>query len=436
LEEQQRVKSNSFLKGLVTGLALSLVIVAVGFLTVGIYMRFGAGSRDAETSAQGGKDGDGSENGGAGGRLKVDGTITRKMGLIEKIITDYFYEDGYDDQEMEDGIYRGMVASLGDPYSEYYSAEELKQVQEQTEGIFFGIGAILTLDEDTGFGMIKEVKPDTPAQKSGVKDGDLIYAVDGTSTYGMSLSEIVSMIRGEEHTDVVLTLVRESEADLLDITVTRERVEEETVVATMYENGIGYIQITEFDEVTVSQFNEGLKMLKADGLKGLILDLRSNPGGSLSAVVDIARMMLPEGLIVYTEDREGKRSEYKSDGKNKLEVPMVVLINGASASASEILAGAIKDYDIGTLMGTTTFGKGIVQRVISLSDGSAVKLTISTYYTPNGNNIHGIGIEPDVECIFNADAYYDNRYDNQLEKAREYLSGELGVKYTAPENAP
>ena len=204
----------------------------------------------------------------------------------------------------------------------------------------------------------------------------------------------------------------------------------------MYDHKIGYIQITEFDEVTTNQFKENLEMLQGDGMEALILDLRSNPGGSLSAVVDIAGMILPKGLVVYTEDKNGKREEYYSDGKHELTIPMAVLVNGASASASEILSGAIKDYGIGTLMGTKTFGKGIVQRPITLSDGSAVKLTVSSYYTPKGNNIHGIGIEPDVEYIFDANAYYDNRYDNQLEKAREYLSDKLGVEYVAPDNKP
>jgi len=200
-------------------------------------------------------------------------------------------------------------------------------------------------------------------------------------------------------------------------------VESPTVKFEMLDEDTAYIQITEFDDVTIDQFADALAMAKGSDMKGLILDLRGNPGGNLSAVVEIARMMLPEGLIVYTEDKEGKRNEYSCDGKKELDTPLVVLIDGNSASASEILAGAIQDYGLGTLVGTTSFGKGIVQQVIALDDGSAVKITISSYYTPNGRNIHGTGIEPDVECVFDGETYYntEDHYDNQLEKAKEVL---------------
>ena len=193
----------------------------------------------------------------------------------------------------------------------------------------------------------------------------------------------------------------------------------------MLEDGMAYIQLTEFDDVSVKQFEEALASVRESDMKGLILDLRGNPGGSLSAVVEMAQMILPEGLIVYTEDKNGKRAEYTCEGDKELEVPLVVLIDMNSASAAEIMAGAIKDYKLGTLVGTTTFGKGIVQQIIPFRDGSAVKVTISAYYTPNGNNIHGLGIEPDVVCEFDGEAYYgsEEHPDNQLEKAREVLRG-------------
>ena len=184
---------------------------------------------------------------------------------------------------------------------------------------------------------------------------------------------------------------------------------------------MAYIQLIEFDLVTTGQFEAAYEQAQTEGMKGLIIDLRGNPGGNLSTVCDIARMLLPKGLIVYTEDKYGKREEYTCKGENAIQVPLVVLTDGLSASASEILAGAVKDYQIGTLVGTTTFGKGIVQKVINLSDGSAVKLTVSSYFTPNGNNIHGIGIEPDVEVEFDAELY-KNGTDNQLEKAKEVLA--------------
>jgi carboxyl-terminal processing protease len=215
--------------------------------------------------------------------------------------------------------------------------------------------------------------------------------------------------------------LRDGEADPIDISVERRKIESPTVQYEMYDDGVAYIQITEFDLVTSSQFEEAYSQVKSAGMKGLIIDLRSNPGGNLSTVCEIARQILPKGLIVYTEDKYGKREEYTCDGKNEIQVPLVVLTNGYSASASEILAGAVKDYGIGKLVGTTTFGKGIVQKVINLNDGTAVKLTVSSYYTPSGNNIHGIGIEPDVEVEFDADAYKDG-VDNQLEKAKEVLA--------------
>ena len=207
----------------------------------------------------------------------------------------------------------------------------------------------------------------------------------------------------------------------------RRKVESPTVNQKMLDDRIGYIQITEFDTVTLDQFVEALAACREKGMEGLILDLRGNQGGNLSTVCDIARQLLPEGLIVYTEDKNGKRTEYSCDGQHEMPEELVVLVDKNSASASEILAGAIKDYGIGTLVGTTTFGKGIVQRIISLTDGSAVKLTVSHYYTPNGNNIHEVGIEPDVEIAFDGDAYYNDGVDNQLDKAIEVMEEKLGT---------
>ncbi|MDE6212801.1 MAG: S41 family peptidase, partial [Lachnospiraceae bacterium] len=299
--------------------------------------------------------------------------------------------------------------------------EEWDELMRETEGIYYGIGAYLMLDETTGAAKISGVIDNTPAQEAGLRADDLIYMVDGEMTMGLELSEIVARVKGEEGTTVHLTIYREGESDYLEIDVERRKIESPTVNYEMLENDIGYIQITEFDDVTTDQFTEALATIKGSGAKGLILDLRGNPGGSLNVVVDIAREILPKGLIVYTEDKYGERDEYNCDGRKELEIPLVVLVNGNSASASEILAGAIKDYGKGTLVGTATFGKGIVQRVLPLTDGTALKLTISAYYTPNGNNIHGVGIEPDIVCEFDSDAYYDDDVDNQLERAVEEM---------------
>lgn len=293
-----------------------------------------------------------------------------------------------------------------------------------TEGIYYGIGAYLMIDQATGLGKISGVIENTPAQEAGLRENDLLYLVDGESTAGMELSEIVSRVKGEQGTKVHLTIYREGESDYLEVDVERRKIESPTVKYEILKNNIGYIQITEFDDVTTDQFTEALAVVKGAHAKGLIIDLRGNPGGSLNVVVDIARQILPKGLIVYTEDKYGEREEYNCDGRRQLDMPLVVLVNGNSASASEILAGAVKDYKVGTLVGTTTFGKGIVQRILPLTDGTALKLTISAYYTPNGNNIHGVGIEPDVICEFDSDAYYDDDVDNQLDKAVEILLGE------------
>ncbi len=356
----------------------------------------------------------------------VDAEMVQKLQELESKINRYFYLEMATDEELKNGVYKGLLKALDDPYTEYYTAEELNSLMNQTEGIYYGIGAYVQLDKITSLPQISGVIEGTPAQEAGLRANDLIYEVDGETTYGLTLTEAVALIKGEEGTQVVLTIAREDEKDYLTIPVTRRKVESPTVKYEMLENNMAYIQITEFDDVTVDQFADALATMKGSGMEGLILDVRANPGGSLTSVVEICRMLLPEGKIVYTEDKNGKQVEYKCDGKRKLQVPLVLLVDMNSASASEILAGAIQDYGIGTLVGTTTFGKGIVQQLVPLEDGSAVKITVSSYFTPKGRNIHGVGIVPEVECKFDGEAYYDteNPVDNQLEKAKQVL-GEL-----------
>ena len=349
----------------------------------------------------------------------TDENVGQKLAVLEDTIGKYFWKD-VEEETLEDGLYRGLLDALDDPYSVYYTSEELIALQQQTEGIYYGIGAYIQ-DGDAGYVQISRVIKNTPAEASGLMQGDYIYKVNDEDMQGKDKSYVVSKIKGEEHTYVKMTVIRENAAEPIEIDVERRKIENPTVEYEMYDNGMAYIQITEFDLVTTGQFESAYEQAKTEGMRGLIIDLRSNPGGNLSTVCDISRMLLPEGLIVYTEDKYGKREEYTCNGENKIAVPLVVLTNGYSASASEILAGAVKDYGIGKLVGTTTFGKGIVQKVIDLSDGSAIKLTVSSYFTPNGNNIHGIGIEPDVEIPFDAELY-KNGTDNQLEKAKEVLA--------------
>lgn len=352
----------------------------------------------------------------------------QKMQVVENVLWQSYYGEPITEEKLQEGIYRGMVAALGDPYSEYYSKEELEDALSSNQGISYGIGAYITLDKVTGMPMISSVMEQSPALEAGLRGGDVIYKVNGEDVAGYSLSKTVSLVKGKEGTPVVLTVFREGEPELLEIEAVRGKlIETETVNHGLVEDadGIGYLQITEFDGVTVDQFNEAMAELRAEGIKGLILDLRSNPGGDLSAVVDVARRILPEGMIVYTEDKAGKKKEYTCNGEYELDIPLVVLINEYSASASEILAGAIKDYNKGTLIGTTTYGKGIVQRINRLEDGTAIKLTVSAYYTPSGNNIHGIGIKPDIEIEYDYNLAEEQGIDNQLDKAIEILEGKI-----------
>lgn len=408
--EQQNKRVGTLLLGMIIGIVFTALVGSISFAGVRLYNSVRrTGTQEASVTNE-------------EPQSVVNEDSMEKLEAIEEVIDEYYYkEEDIDTSAMIDGMYAGVVDALNDPYSVYYTAEEWNQLMQETEGIYYGIGAYLSIDPTTTLARISGVIPGTPAEEAGLRENDIIYMVDGESVQGMELTEIVSRVKGKENTVVHLTIVREGETDYLEMDVTRSKIESPTVTYEMYDNGVGYIRITEFDDVTVNQFTAAMDSIKEADAKGLILDLRSNPGGSLSAVVDIARQMLPKGLIVYTEDKNGKREEYTCDGKQELQIPLVVLVNGNSASASEIMAGAIKDYGIGTLIGTTTFGKGIVQRILPLTDGTALKLTISAYYTPNGNNIHGIGIEPDIACELDNEAYYNDGIDNQLEKAKEEM---------------
>lgn len=402
----------SFLGGLVLGAFLSALVFAAVY-TARNGLAF-ISTHSTKTSAY--------------GKSVLSTDTFQKIKALEDVIREYYYGDEITSGEFQAGIYKGMVAALGDPYSEYYTKEELEETLNSNRGISYGIGAYISLDQKMDMAMISGVMEDTPAEEAGLREGDIIYKVDGEETLGLSLTNVVSLVKGPENTTVHLTIYRENEPDFLEIDIVRgKRIETETVESGMLEDtdNIGYLRIREFDGVTVDQFNEAMAELRANDMKGLILDLRSNPGGDLAAVVDVARRLLPEGLIVYTEDKAGKRSEYTCDGEHEIDIPMAVLVNEYSASASEILSGAIKDYNKGTLIGTTTYGKGIVQRIIRLDDGTALKLTVSAYFTPSGKNIHGIGIEPDIELEYDYEAYEKDGTDNQVEKAIEILEGKI-----------
>ena len=420
------VNSNKggFGKGFLAGVVLSLLIVLVGFCFANPFANKKATAKTMDIVVKDNKDTE--EEKEADNDHIVNAELLAKMQALESTIDKYFYLDRKTNDELRDGIYKGMMSALGDPYTEYYSKEELVEIENSISGIYYGIGAQVNLDTETQLPKISGVIENTPAEEAGLHVDDLIYKVDGKEIYGMSLTEAVTLIRGEEGTQVMLTIIRDGEKDVLEIPVTRRKVVNPTAKGKMLEDQIGYIQITEFDAVTSDQFETELNKLKGEGMEKLIIDLRGNPGGSLEAVLGVARQILPKGLVVYMEYKDGTRKDYECDGEHPLNMPLVVLVNGNSASASEVLSGAIQDHGVGTLVGTTTYGKGIVQQMIDFKDGTAVKITICGYCTPNGRDIHGVGIEPDVVCEFDSDAYYDeeNPVDNQLEKAKEILKDE------------
>lgn len=357
-------------------------------------------------------------------------TPESKIDDILSYINAKYYKEDFDKEELYDSAYEGLLKGLDDPYTVYYTKKQYESFMESTSGSYEGIGAVVSYIEETKEIMIVSPFIGSPAEKAGLLPGDIIKKVNGEEIKGLTLEEVVAnKIRGEKGTKVVLSIYRESDDSNNDFDITRDVITMPTVSHEMLEDNIGYIRVTGFEEVTYKQFKEALVDLENGGQEGLIIDLRNNPGGLLNIVIEMADELLPKGLIVYTEDKDGRRQEAASDEQHQFTKPLVVLVNENSASASEILAGAIKDSGIGTIVGTTTFGKGLVQRVFPLEDGSAIKVTISRYYTPNGNYIHEKGIEPDVTVELPEDLQkelvVEREEDNQFHKAIEIMKEKL-----------
>ena len=346
----------------------------------------------------------------------VQDKLDQINGLIERY---YLYEDEIDKDSLIDGIYSGYASALGDPYTEYYNKEETQSLLETTSGEFSGIGATMSMGVDSGEITVVNVYKDSPAEKAGIREGDILYQVDDRETAGVDLSTVVSWIKGEKGTDVTLHILRDGEE--IEKTATRDIVEIRTVEYEMKDGQTGYIAVSEFDDVTYDQFKAALEDLEAQGMEGLVIDLRNNPGGNLSTVTDMLKLLLPEGTIVSTKDKYGNTDEITCDGSHEFTKPLAVLVNQYSASASEIFSGAIQDYGIGQIVGMTTYGKGVVQQLMDLGDGTYLKLTIAEYYTPSGRSINGAGVEPDVE-VENVYSEEGAEVDNQLEKALEVVS--------------
>lgn len=352
-----------------------------------------------------------------------DTSHVQKIEYLEKLI-DQEYLGEVDNDEMAEGVYAGLVYGLGDVYSRYYTADEYAQETASTDGAYAGIGVSIQKNKNGGV-QIAECYEGGPGADAGLQTGDVITAINDTDVTDMELSDVVSLIRENKDKTIVLTVFRENEEKSREISVDVTDVELPSVFGEMLDKKTGYIQITQFTGVTPQQYKDMFAELKDKGMERLVIDLRDNPGGLLTSVCDILREILPEGLIVYTEDKYGNREEETCDGKHQLDMPLAVLVNENSASASEIFAGAVQDHGVGTIVGTTTYGKGVVQELRQLSDGSAVKLTVSNYYTPNGNSINKVGIKPDVEVklaseLLNKDEI-THEEDNQLQKALDVI---------------
>lgn len=352
-----------------------------------------------------------------------DSSHVQKIEYLEKMI-DQEYLGEVDNAEMAEGIYAGLVYGLGDVYSRYYTADEYAQETASTDGAYAGIGVSIQKNKNGGV-QIAECYEGGPGAEAGLQTGDVITAINDTDVTDMELSDVVSLIRENKDNTIVLTVFRENEEKSREISVDVTDVELPSVFGEMLDKKTGYIQITQFTGVTPQQYKDMFAELKDKGMERLVIDLRDNPGGLLTSVCDILREILPEGLIVYTEDKYGNREEETCDGKHQLDMPLAVLVNENSASASEIFAGAVQDHEVGTIVGTTTYGKGVVQELRQLSDGSAVKLTVSNYYTPNGNSINKVGIKPDVEVKLASEllnkAEITHEEDNQLQKALDVI---------------
>lgn len=357
------------------------------------------------------------------------GDAMNKIAAVKKIIDDYgMYEA--DEEILGDYAAMGLAAAVKDPYTVYYPKAEFSSFSTNLQTTYIGVGATIGADIENDCLVVVAPMDNSPAEKAGVRAGDILKAVNGEEFGATQISEASQLLKnGEIGSEVTVTVEREGKGEF-DLTIIRDKIIKETVTSKLINDNIGYIRISEFDfsrekenKNTADEFKEHYEGLISAGMEKMIIDLRNNPGGELSVVCDIADMLVPKGIITYTEDKRGKRETYTSD-KNECNLPIVLLVNGGSASASEVLTGALKDYGKAKVVGTKTYGKGIVQTVIPFSDGSGMSITIAKYFTPNGKCIHEIGIKPDVTVKMDTDkAISELEYeeDIQLQKAVELL---------------
>lgn len=408
----RKKKSQGFASGMIIGavsafmavilliLSVAAVCIAKGYIHIGVN-----GDVYIQSDAVTDSDGIGSE---------VEG----KLNAIDSVLESFYFGD-VDDETAKDNIYKAYLSSYGDKYTMYYTSDEYKALKESTNGKFYGIGAVCQLSGEGGV-LLVDVYDNGAGYQAGLRSGDRVVNVDGRDITDMELSSAVALIKGDKGTSVTLEVIRGTER--LTFSAVRDAVEAKTVSYTLLDNNIGYLSISQFEEVTTKQFKAAVEDLQSQGMKGFVIDIRNNPGGLLDTVVGMLKYMLPDGLIVYTEDKQGNRKEYKGQDNDEFNLPLAVIVNGNSASASEIFAGAIQDYGKGTIIGTQTYGKGIVQTVKPLTDGSAIKFTIAKYFTPKGQDIHGKGVTPDMVVEYDTDADVDTQLDAAIKNVEAQIN--------------
>ena len=398
----KKVKRKSFRRGAITGIIGTVVVLIAAAAVISM---IGGGYKA-----------------GSGGFLSSTESV--KLNTIANYIQNYYYED-VDEDAMKEALYASLFEGL-DEYSQYFTEEEYQAFYEDVlSDSFAGIGAVLSQDTETMAVTVKEVYEDSPAEKAGMQAGDQLLQADDYVAEEMELDDFVTKIRGEEGSEVTVTFYRESTDETFTETVTREIIDVATVEGQMLSDGIGYLQLESFSDDTGTEFSDTIEALEKEGMEKIIIDLRGNGGGTLTAAIECLDRVVGEGLLVYTIDKNEEKQEYYATSEEELAIPIVLLTDGSTASAAEIFAGALMDYDMATVIGTTTYGKGVVQSVVELTDGSAIKLTTSSYYTPDGICIQGTGLDPDIELEYkflgDEDDAYSIEYDNQIKRAVNYL---------------
>ena len=405
-----------FLRGVIMG-AAGCILVLLSALTIAQYA--------------------GKINVAAGLKWDENGMSKEAVEIKDKaeILSSYinrFYLNDIDYGKMGDIIYKAMVSGLDDKYAAYYTKDEYKDISEKTKGEFCGIGAYISQGKNDNSLKVAGVVKGGPAEKAGIKKGDIIVEVDGENIQGKDSSYAVSKMKGKKGTNVSISVMRKGNKKPITFNIKREVIHDNTVSYKMLDNNIGYISVSAFETVTKKQFKSAVDCLEKKNEKGLIIDLRDNGGGLLDTALDMLDHILPKKLVVYTKDKNGVAEEYYTKDDKEIKIPIVILVNGNSAGASEVFCGALRDYGKAKLLGTKTFGKGIVQSSFAFRDGTGLKFTTSKYYTPKGINIHGTGFEPDIKVKSNGKmtALKESGYkvDNQINAALDYLTIALKSK--------